>query len=261
MLDSTGLRLVRVPVDDQGIDVAALARTEARSVLVTPAHQYPTGVVLSPTRRAELIAWARDVDGLVIEDDYDAEFRYDREPVGCLQGIDPDRVVLLGSVSKALAPALRLGWAVAPSKMADRLRTLRAQSDLGAPVLEQHALAHFISTGAYDRHLRMMRRTYRARRDALVEALHGYIPEVAVRGVSAGIHLYVELPPGTNEEAVVAAAARVGLSVAGASHMWSRDRATEASPALVLGYARLGENRLARAAELLGDVITGEVQG
>ena len=261
MLDATGVRLAPVPVDEHGIDVAALARTEARAVLVTPAHQYPTGVVLSPSRRAELVAWARDVDGLIIEDDYDAEFRYDREPVGCLQGIDPDRVVLLGSVSKALAPALRLGWALAPSKLADRLRTVRAQSDLGGPVLEQHALAHFISTGAYDRHLRMMRRTYRSRRDALVEALRDHIPGVTVRGVSAGIHLYVELPPETNEGAVVAAAARVGLSVAGASHMWSHDRAKEASPALVLGYARLGESRLARAAELLGDVITGEAQG
>ncbi|WP_395104339.1 PLP-dependent aminotransferase family protein [Actinomadura sp. SCN-SB] len=255
MLESTGIRLVRVPVDRHGIDVDALARTGARAVLVTPAHQYPTGVVLSPERRAQLIAWAREVDGLVIEDDYDAEFRYDREPVGCLQGVDPERVILLGSVSKALAPALRLGWAVAPPRIAEELRTFRAHTDLGAPVLEQHALAQLIKSGAYDRHLRTMRRQYRTRRDVLVGALHTHMPDAVVRGVSAGIHLYVELPKGCDEDEVVAAASQRGVAVAGARPMWSPERAQEAAPALVLGYARLSESRLTRAAELLSQVI------
>jgi GntR family transcriptional regulator/MocR family aminotransferase len=261
MLRATGIGLARVPVDRHGIDVDALARTDARAVLVTPAHQYPTGVVLSPARRAALIAWARDVDGLVIEDDYDAEFRYDRDPVGCLQGVDPERVVLLGSVSKALAPALRLGWAVAPPRMAEELRTIRAHTDLGAPVLDQHALAYLIRTGGYDRHLRTMRRNYRTRRDVLVEALHTNVPEAVVRGVSAGIHLYVELPPGSDEDAVVIAAARYGVAVAGAQPMWSREHARRAAPALVLGYARLNETRLTKAAELLGKVITQRAVG
>ncbi|MFG2005695.1 PLP-dependent aminotransferase family protein [Spirillospora sp. NPDC048911] len=261
MLDATGVRLAPVPVDSEGVDVAALARTQARAILVTPAHQYPTGVVLSPRRRAELIAWARDVNGLVIEDDYDAEFRYDREPVGCLQGVDPERVVLLGSVSKALAPALRLGWAAAPPKLADRLRVHRAQNDLGAPVLDQYAFANLISTGSYDRHLRMMRRQYRTRRDVLVEALAKHAPSVKVRGVSAGIHLYVELPPGSDEGAVVAAAASLGVSVAGAAAMWSPARSRQAPPALVLGYGRLGESRLAQAADLLGRAIAQEARG
>ncbi|XVQ12596.1 PLP-dependent aminotransferase family protein [Spirillospora sp. CA-255316] len=261
MLEATGIRLVRVPVDRHGIDVEALDRLDTRAVLVTPAHQYPTGVVLSPERRADLIAWARDTDGLVIEDDYDAEFRYDRDPVGCLQGVDPDRVVLLGSVSKALAPGLRLGWAAAPPALAERLRTHRAHTDLGAPVLEQHALAHFIRTGGYDRHLRLMRRQYRARRDALVQALHEHIPGATVRGVSAGIHLYVELPPGTDEDDVVATATRLGIAVAGAKPMWSRGRAPHAPPALVLGYARLSESRLVQAAELLGKAITQRARG
>ncbi|MGK5558910.1 PLP-dependent aminotransferase family protein, partial [Actinomadura kijaniata] len=176
MLRATGIALDRVPVDGEGLDVAALERTGARAVLVTPAHQYPTGVVLSPRRRAELVAWARRVDGLIIEDDYDAEFRYDRDPVGCLQGIDPERVALLGSVSKALAPALRLGWVVAPPRWADRLRQHRAHTDLGAPALDQHALAHLLSSGGYDRHLRAMRRRYRARRDALADALRTRLP-------------------------------------------------------------------------------------
>jgi DNA-binding transcriptional MocR family regulator len=261
MLESTGIRLVRVPVDRHGIDVGVLARSDARAVLVTPAHQYPTGVVLSPERRAELIAWAREVDGLILEDDYDAEFRYDRDPVGCLQGVEPERVVLFGSVSKALAPALRLGWAVAPPLMAERLRTFRAHTDLGAPVLEQHTLAHLIRSGGYDRHLRTMRRQYRTRRDVLVQALQEHIPDVRIRGVSAGIHLYVELPAGVDEDEVVSDAARMGVAVAGAKPTWSSPRAQQAAPALVLGYARLSENRLAQAAELLGQVITQGARG
>ncbi|MEU6041602.1 PLP-dependent aminotransferase family protein [Actinomadura sp. NPDC047616] len=256
MLEATGIRLVRVPVDRDGLDVDALVRTQARAVLVTPAHQYPTGVVLAPHRRAALIAWARRTGGLILEDDYDAEFRYDRDPVGCMQGIAPEHVVLFGSVSKSLAPAMRLGWAVAPPHLAERLRAYRAQTDLGNPVLEQYALARFIADGGYDRHLRVMRRQYRSRRDALVKALRAHAPNAAVRGISAGIHLYLELPRGCDEEAVVASAARAGVAVAGAAPMWSAARAGQAPPALVLGYARLPEARLARAAELLGRAIT-----
>ncbi|TDD85257.1 PLP-dependent aminotransferase family protein [Actinomadura darangshiensis] len=256
MLAAAGLRVARVPVDGEGLDVAALARTGARAVLVTPAHQYPTGVVLSAARRAELIAWARGVDGLILEDDYDAEFRYDRDPVGCLQGVDPDRVVLLGSVSKSLAPALRLGWAVAAPSIAERLREHRVNTDLGAPVLEQYALTEFLRGGGYDRHLRTMRRRYRARRDALTEALADHMPGAMVRGVSAGIHLYVELPAGCDEDDVVARAAEAGVSVAGARGMWSPGRAATAPPALVLGYARLPEPHLVKAAQLLGQAVT-----
>ncbi|GAA4224724.1 PLP-dependent aminotransferase family protein [Actinomadura meridiana] len=261
MMDASGLRIARVPVDRDGLDVAALARTGARAVLVTPAHQYPTGVVLSPARRGQLIAWARDVDGLILEDDYDAEFRYDREPVGCLQGVDPDRVVLFGSVSKSLAPALRLGWAVAPPSLAGRLREHRGATDLGAPVLEQYALAEYLRSGGYDRHLRTMRRRYRARRDALAEALDVHLPGATVRGVSAGIHLYVELPPGCDEDEVVTRAARQGVSVAGARPMWSLGRARHATPALVLGYAKLPEARLVKAARLLGQAVTNGSEG
>lgn len=261
MMESAGLRLARVPVDDEGLDVAALARSGARAVLVTPAHQYPTGVVLSAARRAALIAWARDVDGLILEDDYDAEFRYDRDPVGCLQGVDPDRVVLLGSVSKSLAPALRLGWAVAPPALAARLRDHRSRTDLGAPVVEQYALTEFLRSGGYDRHLRTMRRRYRTRRDALTAALGAHLPAARVHGVSAGIHLYVELPPGCDEDAVVADAARMGVAVTGGRSLWSAGRAADAPPALVLGYAGLSETRLVKAAELLGQAVTHGADG
>ncbi|HEY7484386.1 MAG TPA: PLP-dependent aminotransferase family protein [Streptosporangiaceae bacterium] len=254
LLRAAGIDLVPVPVDADGIDVAALARTGARAVLVTPAHQYPTGVVLSPLRRSALVGWARAVDGLVIEDDYDAEFRYDREPVGCLQGIEPNRVVLAGSVSKSLAPGLRLGWVAAPPALAERLRHYRALTDLGAPVIEQHALAHLITSGAYDRQLRVMRRRYRVRRDTLAAALRTHLPGVTVRGVSAGLHLYVELPDGWDEQRVVRAAARRGVAVEGAATFWT---AGPPRAALVLGYGRLNGSRLAEAAALLGEATAG----
>jgi GntR family transcriptional regulator/MocR family aminotransferase len=250
LLRGAGIDLVPVPVDEGGLDVAALARTPARAVLVTPAHQYPTGVVLSPQRRSALVAWARDVDGLVIEDDYDAEFRYDREPVGCLQGIEPDRVVLAGSVSKSLAPGLRLGWMAAPAGLAERLRSYRAHTDLGSQVIEQHVLAHLIRSGAYDRQLRVMRRRYRARRDALAAALRTHLPDATVRGISAGLHLYVELPAGLAEQDIVQAAARRGVAVDGAAELWATP---PPRAALVLGYGRLGGGRLAEAAALIGE--------
>ena len=235
-----------VAVDEEGIDVAALARTGARAVLVTPAHQYPTGVVLSPGRRAALLAWARDTGAIVLEDDYDAEFRYDREPVGCLQGIDPERVVLLGSVSKSLGPGLRLGWAAAPAGLAARIRDFRATLDLGSPVIEQYALARLISSGAYDSHLRTMRRSYRDRRDALVGALREHVPAALVRGISAGLHVYVELPCDTGTAAETAA------ETAAAQAAMEGIRCAVAGPGLVLGYARLTPARLADAAAALG---------
>ncbi|GAB2813019.1 PLP-dependent aminotransferase family protein [Actinocorallia aurea] len=230
MLAEAGVRLVRVPVDAEGLDVAALARTDARAVLVTPAHQFPTGVVLSPARRAALVAWARAVGGTVIEDDYDAEFRYDRDPVGCVQGLAPDRTVLLGSVSKALAPGLRLGWLAAPAALAGAVARHRALTDLGGPVVEQHALAHFLASGAYDRQVRRARRLYRARRDALVAALARDLPSARVDGVSAGLHLYVEIL-GLPEDAE-ARAARHGVAI------------ERCGAGLVLGYGGIHERRI-----------------
>jgi GntR family transcriptional regulator / MocR family aminotransferase len=248
LLEAAGAVRVPVPVDGEGIIVEALRRTAARVVLVTPAHQYPTGVVLSPRRRAELIHWAAEVDGVVLEDDYDAEFRYDRDPVGCLQALCPQRVVLLGSVSKALAPGLRLGWLVAPPPLAEAVRTARATGDLGSPVIDQLALAELIAGGAYDRHLRQLRRRYRARRDALTDALARWLPGAVVHGVSAGIQLYVELPPGLDEAAVVEAAAARGVAVDGVAPLRV---AGGGPPALALGFARLPEHRITQAVRLL----------
>jgi GntR family transcriptional regulator/MocR family aminotransferase len=252
MIQATGIGLAGVPVDEEGIDVAALARTGARAVLVTPAHQFPTGVVLSPRRRAALVEWAREVDALVIEDDYDGEFRYDRDPVGCLQGLAPERVVLAGSVSKALSPALRLGWAVAPPWLAVRLRAARALHDLGSSVLDQHVLTRLIAGGDHSRHLRVMRRKYRDRRDAFVAALGARLPEVRVLGVSAGLHAYAELPESCDEATVVARAAALGVAVEPVTPMRVRH---PGPPAIVVGYARLPERRLTEAVDLLASAI------
>jgi GntR family transcriptional regulator / MocR family aminotransferase len=187
------------------------------------------------------------VDGLVLEDDYDAEFRYDRDPVGCLQGLCPQRVVLLGSVSKALAPGLRLGWLVAPPPLAEVVRGARATIDLGSPVIDQLALARLLASGAYDRQLRLLRRRYRARRDALTAGLARWLPGAVVHGVSAGIQLYVELPPDVDEAAVVEAAADHGVAVEGVAPL----RSGGGPSALVLGYARLPEHRITQAVQLL----------
>ncbi|MEU8102442.1 PLP-dependent aminotransferase family protein [Nonomuraea muscovyensis] len=239
LLRRAGARLLPVPVDDEGVDVAALRDRPARAALVTPAHQYPTGVVLSPGRRAALVEWAQDTGATVLEDDYDAEFRFDRDPVGCLQGLAPGHVVLSGSVSKALAPGLRLGWVAAPAELAEAVRRARGELDLGSPVVEQYALAHFLRTGGYDKHLRQMRREYRRRRDALVGALAEHLPQVRVRGIEAGLHAYLDLPAGWDEGRTAEAARDLGLVAEPVGPM----RFTPGGPAVVVGFARLPAHR------------------
>ncbi|MGJ6961125.1 PLP-dependent aminotransferase family protein [Streptosporangium sp. G11] len=251
LLHAAGADLVAVPVDGEGVDVEALAATGARAVLLTPAHQYPTGVVLSPRRRAALIEWATATDAAILEDDYDAEFRFDRDPVGCLQGLAADRVILVGSVSKSLAPGLRLGWVAAPPEIAESLRLARGELDLGSPVLEQYVLADFITTGGYDRHLRRMRREYRARRDAFALALGEHLPEITVRGVSAGLHLLAELPYGWDEAMVAKTAEECGLAVEPVGPM----RHAPGPPALVMGFARLPARRADATIRALADAL------
>ena len=202
-LASTGLEPVPVAIDASGIVPAALEASAADVVLTTPAHQFPTGVVLAPERRTALIDWATATGGLVMEDDYDAEYRYDRAPVGAVQGLAPERVLYAGSVSKTLAPALRLGWLVAPEHLVERLARAKAEDDLGTPVIDQLALADFLERGGLDRHLRRTRLTYRARRDALIAALARHLPTVRPSGAAAGLHLVAHLPGGTDEPTVL----------------------------------------------------------
>ncbi|WP_042381774.1 PLP-dependent aminotransferase family protein [Streptacidiphilus melanogenes] len=250
---AAGLRAVPVPVDAHGLDVAALGRTDARAVVVTPAHQWPTGVALAPERRLALLAWARERDGFVIEDDYDAEHRYDREPVGALQGLAPDRVVSLGTVSKSLAPALRIGWMLCPPQLTDAVAEQKGLSDRGTPTLEQLALARLMESGRFDRHLRRMRATYASRRDALLDALAEHAPDVRVTGLAAGFHAVAHLPEGAEEQRVVAAARARSVGLHGMSACRaSRDTRP---PQLVLGFGDVGLRALTAGVAAVGDLL------
>jgi GntR family transcriptional regulator/MocR family aminotransferase len=201
-----GMEAVPVAIDERGIDVDALAASGARAVILTPTHQFPTGTALAAERRQALVRWALERDATVIEDDYDAEFRYDRDPVGALQGLAPERVALIGTVSKSLAPSLRLGWVVCPAALLEDVTEEKRLSDRGSPGLEQLALARLIESGRFDRHLRHMRRVYASRRDALVGVLLRHAPGVVVHGLAAGFHAVAELSEGSDEEAIVAEA-------------------------------------------------------
>ncbi|MGN9908562.1 MocR-like pyridoxine biosynthesis transcription factor PdxR [Phytohabitans sp. LJ34] len=248
-----GFEVVPVPVDEGGVDVAALARTGARAVVLTPAHQSPTGVVLAPDRRHALAAWAAERDAVIVEDDYDAEFRYDREPVGTLQGIAAARVVLLGTVSKSLAPAMRLGWVVCPPHLTAAIVEEKRLSDRGSPVLDQLALARLIESGRYDRHLRRMRGVYAARRQALVDALARHAPGVRLTGLAAGFHAVAHLPAGRREEDVVAAARERSVGLYGMSAFRMSGATTPAQ--LVIGFGNLGERAIEEGIAAVGDLL------
>jgi len=242
LLEDAGLVPIGVPVDERGICVARLERVRVKAALVTPAHQFPSGHVLDPERRRELVAWADRAGAYLVEDDYDAEYRYDRNPVGALQGLFPERVVYAGSASKILAPALRLGWLVVPAELMAGAAEAKRIADLGTPLLEQLAYAEMLSRGAVDRHLRRMRIVYRRRRDALLRALAHYLPDWEPHGAAAGLHVLINLPPTVDEASVVRAAERQSVRVYPASE----HRIGAGPAALVLGYASLGERQIAQ---------------
>jgi GntR family transcriptional regulator/MocR family aminotransferase len=250
-----GIQVTYVPVDEQGLVVSELVASGAHAVVVTPAHQSPTGVVLSPARRHALTDWARRGGGYVIEDDYDSEFRYDKEPVGALQGLAPDHVFLLGTVSKALAPAVRLGWVHAPAALASAVAAEKEMSDRGSCTLDQIALATLLTTGRYDRHLRRMRTVYAARRTALTNAFTRHAPGVQLTGLAAGFHAVAMLPPSADEMAVIAATRerRVGLHGIGA-HRGNPD--TAAPPALVMGFGNVRERAIEPAIAAVADLLS-----
>jgi len=255
---AAGLRIVPVGVDASGLRVGDLDRDPAvRAVLVSPTHQFPTGVVLSAERRAALLAWARRVDGLILEDDYDAEFRYDRRPVGTMQGTDPSRVVLLGSLSKTLSPALGIGWTVTPPAWTGPLRAATGPGTWPA-TLDQLTFAAFLQSGAYDRHLRAARKRYRLRRDRLVRALAERLPGLRPLGVAAGLHLLVHLDATVDHAGVVGRAAAAGVRVADLATYRVRDDAT--GPGLVLGYGNLADHQVEEAVALLAAAVTGPAQ-
>jgi GntR family transcriptional regulator / MocR family aminotransferase len=241
LLRGAGLRIPPLYVDERGARVDDLNRMNGvGAVLLTPAHQHPTGVALRPDRRAAVVDWARATGGLILEDDYDGEFRYDRQPVGALQGLDPERVVYLGTVSKALAPGLRLAWMVLPADLTPDIVAAKGHADWMSSTLDQLTLAEFISSGAYDRQVRSMRLRYRRRRDHLVTALAERAPGIRLTGLAAGLQAVLQLPRGT-EASVVREAARQGLAVSGIAEFRHEDaqsgwRLSE-QDALVVNYA------------------------
>src|SRR5262245_3979759 len=250
-----GIKAVPVRVDEFGVDVTALAATGARAVVLTPAHQWPTGVVLSPDRRLQLAEWASRCDGTIIEDDYDAEFRYDREPVGALQGLAAERVAAIGTVSKSLAPSLRLGWVVCPPGLADLVIEEKALHDRGSPVLDQLALATLMESGRFDRHLRRMRASYGRRRGVLVDALATHAPEVALTGLAAGFHAVAHLPRGIAEQSVINAARDRAVGLYGMSEQRSDRSALPAQ--LVLGFGNLSERAIESGVATIADLLRG----
>jgi len=242
---ATGLEVIAQPVDDKGMTVGGL---DADAVLVTPAHQFPTGCVLSEDRRRQLIAWACAHRGLIIEDDYDAEFRYDREPVRALQGVAPEHVVQIGTVSKTLAPALRLGWLVVPAHLVGEVERTKRLLDHFSPALDQLTLAEFLTHGDYDRHVRRARAVYRARRDRLIAALARHLPGLEIEGVAAGLHLLLRLPPGVDDSAIARDARSAGINVSALSAFRIKPAS---SGGLVLGYGRLAESAIEAAVQEL----------
>jgi GntR family transcriptional regulator/MocR family aminotransferase len=248
-----GLELVAQPVDREGVVAEGL---DGDALLVTPAHQFPTGYVLTGARRRALLRWAKANGALLVEDDYDAEFRYDREPVRALQGLAPEHVAYVGTVSKTLAPALRLGWVVAPFEIVDDLGRAKRLTDDFSPALDQLALTALIRDGEYDRHLRRARRAYRARRDALIGALATHLPELEVEGIAAGVHLLLRLPAGASDATVADEAARVGVRVPPLSTF--RIAPSDAG-GLVIGYGRLHESAVGPAARTLAAAVRTHV--
>jgi GntR family transcriptional regulator/MocR family aminotransferase len=249
---SYGIEIVGVPVGPDGIDVAEVERSGADAVLVTAAHQFPTGAVLPPESRKALVDWAARRGALIIEDDYDAEFRYDRDPIGAIQGLAPDHVAYAGTASKTLAPGLRLGWLVVPSRLVAAVAAVKLLDDRGSAVLEQLTFADFVANREFDRHLRRMRPRYRRKRDTLLTALGERLPELEPTGISAGQHLVSWLPADLDEAAVVAAAAERGLGVYGLSPYWL---AGTGRAGLLFGYGNLSEATIAEGVDLLADAI------
>ena len=247
-----GLEPVMIDVDDGGMRIDELERADVDAVILTPTHQSPVGVTLAGERRGALLDWLRDRDAIAIEDDYDAEFRYDRAAVGALQGLEPEHVVYAGTVSKTLVPALRIGWVAVPSRLLDAVAEEKRLADRTTAQIDQHAFAHFLTSGELDRHLRRMRVRYRSRRDALVEALAEELPEARVEGIAAGLHATVRLPDGDDERAIAEEAARRHVAI---EVMADYRTGTAGAPTLLLGYGQIAEPSIRPGVAALAEAI------
>ncbi len=250
-----GLEPIPVPVDRNGLDVDALRATEASAVIVTPAHQTPTGVVLTSRRRQALLEWAAHRQAVVIEDDYDSEFRYDKKPVGSLQGVAAGRVVSIGSVSKSLGPTLRLGWIIAPPHLAPAIAQAKYRADRGSPGLDQLVLSRLMESGRFDRHLRRMRGVYAQRRRSLMLALSAYAPAIDLTGMAAGFHAVANLPDHVNEIQLVAMAAERSVGLQGLGRY--RFNGSSGPAGIVFGFGDLTVSAIDRGIARISDLLEG----
>jgi GntR family transcriptional regulator/MocR family aminotransferase len=258
LASAAGLAIKPLPVDARGAAISELG--DADAVLLTPAHQFPLGVTLAAPRRTAAIAWAQHHARLIVEDDYDGEFRYDRQPVGAMQALAPEHVVYIGTASKTLAPGLRLGWLVVSSHLIDEIVAVKTLADRQTSALDQLTMAEFITRGAYDRHVRRSRLAYRRRRDRLVAELQRQVPSVRVTGIAAGLHALLELPEGRTEDEIVARASRRhGLAIEGLSSY--RSTGQEHGPALVVGYGTPPPHALTDAIARLCAVLADRPSG
>ncbi|MBD0744945.1 PLP-dependent aminotransferase family protein [Streptomyces sp. CBMA152] len=255
LLAAEGVRTVPLGLDDHGTRTEELAgHRGVRSALLTPAHQFPVGGPLDPARRNAAVDWARAQSSVVIEDDYDGEFRYDREPVGAVQALDPDHVLYVGSASKSVSTALRLGWMVLPERLVDPVLATKGQRERWTSVVDQLTFADLITSGAYDRHIRQMRQRYRDRRNRLAAALAEQTPHIEVTGIAAGLHAVLRLPPGT-ETSTVKAASWTGLALDGLAGYRHPDAATVPFDGLVVGYATPPDHAYAAALDALCQIL------
>jgi GntR family transcriptional regulator/MocR family aminotransferase len=250
---AAGFELVAQPVDEDGMIVEGLG---AAAVIVVPAHQYPLGMVLSGHRRRDLLDWAGETGGLILEDDYDAEFRYDHAPVRAMQGLAPDRVVYLGTVSKTLAPSLRIGWAALPPSLVDEAIIQKHLLDYCSPSIDQLALNGFMQSGDYDRHVRRARSVYRRRRDKLVTSLAKHLPEFEIQGIAAGLSLVLRLPDGTDDLAIQLRAAEARLRIRSLSRSYVEPSSARG---LVLGYGAVHETAIPAAVRKLAECVRAEL--
>jgi GntR family transcriptional regulator/MocR family aminotransferase len=256
IVTSAGLEVAPLEVDGHGAHTESLGEIGAGAVMLAPAHQFPLGCVLSPRRRAAAIAWARATGGLVIEDDYDAELRYDRNPVGALQALDADHVAFAGTVSKTLAPGLRLGWMVVPEPLLDPIVRLRWAEDVHVPATEQIAFARFLAAGGFERHVRRMRRRYRRRRERLLEMLARHAPDAKPIGVSAGLRVLLQLPSsGPPAESLAERAAQRSIELFPVGRCYHAGRSPAGHDGLVLGYAALPEHDFGPGLAALGELL------
>ncbi|AJT64880.3 MocR-like pyridoxine biosynthesis transcription factor PdxR [Streptomyces chattanoogensis] len=263
LLTKAGIRTHPLTLDEQGADVSELdALPGLRAALLTPAHQFPTGVPLHPDRRAAVLNWARSSGGYLLEDDYDGEFRYDRKPVGALQGLDPEHVIHLGSVSKSLSPALRLGWMVLPERLVDPVLEAKGEREAWAGVTDQLTLADFITSGSYDRHIRRMRQRYRRRRDQLIGAVAAHAPHLHLTGIAAGLHAVLQLPDGathSDESTALRAARWQGLALDGLSGYRHPAATMPPRHGLVVGYAAPSDHAFPGALDALCRALPAEL--